>query len=101
PLSGTTHCGPCKRGSKSWITGDGLLEQVECLFQLDSPRPRKIRQGAQIDIIRGEIIRGSFPRSADLRSLQCRFDDTGNACSNAILNLEISSSEPSKCSAQR
>src|SRR5215470_16566487 len=88
PLSGATYRGPCKRRCKAWITGDGLLEEVECPVHLGSTRPWKIRQGAQIDIIRGEIIRRSFARSADLRSLQCRFDDTGDARRHFVLKLE-------------
>ena len=83
-----THGGPSEGRRKTWIAGDGLLEQVERLSPLGFTRPREIRQGAQIDIICGEIVGGSLARSADLGRLQRRLDDPGDADGNLVLKFE-------------
>jgi hypothetical protein len=88
PTPCVTHSGPGKGRGKARIALDGLLEQVERLGHLLSPKPRKIRQGAQVQIVGGEIIRPPFRRAKDLGGLQRRLDDTSGARRNLVLKLE-------------
>jgi len=67
---------------------DRLPEQIECCdCILFFPRV-SMREGTQIEIIRGQVAGRPISQSADLGHLQCRLDDASDARSHFVLKFE-------------
>ena len=75
-------------GTVARIALDRLIEQVEGLDDSLFFVGAAMWKRAQVDIVRVEIARGSFARSADLSDLQCRLNHPSNVYRHFVLKLE-------------
>src|SRR5207244_7859738 len=70
--------GPGKRQAVPRIARDRLSEQITCFEQLLLPQPRKVRQGAQVEIVGRKVACRPVGGTRDFGGLQGRLYDPGN-----------------------
>src|SRR5215472_2387465 len=80
--------GPGKCQAIARVARDRLSEQIACLEQLLLPQPRKIRQGAQVEIVGRQVVCWPVGRTRDFGGLQGRLYDPGDADCDSVLKLK-------------
>ena len=65
-----------------------MSQQITCLEQLILPQPRKVRQGAEEEIVGGKVVCRPAGGTCDFGGLQCRLDHAGDTERHLVLKLK-------------